>query len=72
MLDGFRRRRIGIRRAPAPRRRLGGCLLWLLGLIAALIILSLLVRRLPEGHQGGPGRPRAPFPAAAVTTGGGR
>jgi hypothetical protein len=32
MLDGFRRRRTGS--GGGPRRRLGGCLLWVLGLLA--------------------------------------
>ena len=48
MLDGFRWRRT---RSGGPRRRLGGCLLWILGLIVALIILSLLFGGFQKGTK---------------------
>jgi hypothetical protein len=68
MFDGFRRRRT---RSGRPQRRLGGCLLWILGLIVALIILSLLFGGFQKGTRAGPASSRAPV-LAAVTAGGGR
>jgi len=69
MLDGFRRRRTGSGRGP--RRRLGGCLLWILGLIVALVILSLMFGGFQKGTKAGLAGAPALFPAA-VTAGGGR
>jgi hypothetical protein len=66
MLDGFRRRRTGS--GGGPRRRLGGCLLWILGLIVALIILSLLFGGFQKGTKAGLAGAPSPFPAA-VTAG---
>jgi len=78
MLDGFRRRRTGSGRGP--RRRLGGCLLWILGLIVALVILSLMFGGFQKGTKAGLAGAPAPVPAAvtavpwpaAATAGGGR
>jgi hypothetical protein len=68
MFDGFGRRRTG---SGGPRRRLGGCLLWILGLIVALIVLSLLFAGFQKGTKAAPAGAPAPVPAA-VTTGGAR
>jgi len=49
-----------------PRRRLTGCLLWILGLIIILVILSLLFGGFQKGTKaGGAGLP-TPVPARAV------
>jgi len=69
MLGGFRRRMGsgGPRRSP---RRLTGCLLWIVGLIIVLVILSLLFGGFQKGTRvGGDGTP-APSPVAAASTGG--
>jgi hypothetical protein len=69
MFDGFRRRRT---QSGGPQRRLGGCLLWILGLIVALIILSLLFGGFQKGTKA-VGLAGSPAPVlAAVTAGGGR
>jgi hypothetical protein len=48
-----------------PRSRLTGCLLWILGLIIVLIILSLLFGGFQKGTKVGAGAPR-PVPVHAV------
>jgi hypothetical protein len=49
-----------------PRTRLGGCLLWILGLIIVLVILSLLFGGFQKGTKvNGTGRPE-PFSVSAV------
>jgi hypothetical protein len=46
------------RRSWRPRRRLTGCLLWILGLIVVLVILSLMFGGFQKGTKvGGAGRP---------------
>ena len=65
MLDGFRRRRTGSGRGP--RRRLGGCLLWILGLIVALIILSLLFGGFQKGTKASLAGAPAPVIAPALS-----
>jgi hypothetical protein len=55
-----------------PRIRLGGCLLWLLGLLIVLVILSLLFGGFQKGTRTGLGRPAAPagaLPAAGAGAG---
>jgi hypothetical protein len=49
-----------------PRTRLGGCLLWILGLIIVLVILSLLFGGFQKGSKvNGTGRPE-PVSVSAV------
>jgi hypothetical protein len=49
-----------------PRTRLGGCLLWILGLIIVLVILSLLFGGFQKGTKvNGTGRPE-PFSVSGV------
>jgi hypothetical protein len=70
MLSGFRRR-MGSGRPRRQRSRLAGCLLWLLALIVALVILSLLFGGFQKGTRaGGDGAP-VPFPVTAAGPGGG-
>jgi hypothetical protein len=47
-----------------PRSRLTGCLLWILGLIIVLVILSLLFGGFQKGTKVGAGLPM-PVPARA-------
>jgi len=66
---GWRPRRgrdtgISLRRGWRPRRGLTGCLLWILGLIVVLIVLSLLFGGFQKGTKVG-GAP-APLPVSAV------
>jgi hypothetical protein len=68
MLDGFRRRRT--RSGGRPRRRLTGCLLWIVGLIVVLVILSLLFGGFQKGTKaGGDGDPPVPVTAAGPGSG---
>ena len=63
MAEGPRRRGNGLWR---PRSRAAGCLLWVLGLIIVLVILSLLFGGFQKGTKvGGAGAPR-PVPVHAV------
>jgi hypothetical protein len=56
----------GGRPRPGRRTRLGGCLLWVLGLIIVLVILSLLFGGFQKGSKvNGTGRPE-PFSVSAV------
>jgi hypothetical protein len=75
MSYGFWRRRSGGR----SRRRLTGCLLWILIVIIVLIILSLLFGGFQKGTKaGGLGRPApvlvaaAPVAVTGAAAGGGR
>jgi hypothetical protein len=53
-----RRRMSSGRRPWWPRRRLTGCLLWILGLIVVLVILSLMFGGFQKGTKaGGAGLP---------------
>lgn len=62
MAQGYRRRLWG-NGSRRPRRRLTGCLLWILGLIIVLVILSLLFGGFQKGTKAsGTGAP-APVPA---------
>ena len=70
MLGGFRRR-MGSGEPRRPRRRLTGCLLWIVGLIIILIILSLLFGGFQKGTKAGDGAP-VPFSVTAAGPGGGR
>jgi hypothetical protein len=65
MAEGYPRRPWG--NGPRrPRSRLTGCLLWFLGLIIVLVILSLLFGGFQKGTKvGGAGHP-VPVPARAV------
>jgi hypothetical protein len=65
MAEGYRRRPWG--NGPRrPRNRLTGCLLWILGLIIVLVILSLLFGGFQKGTKvGGAGVP-APVRVSAV------
>jgi hypothetical protein len=55
-----------------PRRRLTGCLLWIVGLIVALIILSLMFGGFQMGTKAGGAGVLAPFSYGAVMAGGSR
>jgi hypothetical protein len=67
---GASRRRTGSGPRP-PRRRLAGCLLWIVGLIVVLVILSLLFGGFQKGTKaGGDGGP-APVPVTAAGPGSG-
>jgi hypothetical protein len=58
MLGRSRRRMGSGRRSWRPRRRLTGCLLWILGLIVVLVILSLIFGGFQKGTKvGGAGLP---------------
>ena len=58
MPERSRRRMRSRGRSWRPRRRLTGCLLWILGLIVALVILSLLFGGFQTGTKvGGAGLP---------------
>ncbi len=65
MAEGRRRRLWGS--GPwRPRNRVTGCLLWILGLIIVLVILSLLFGGFQKGTKaGGAGAPR-PVPVHGV------
>ncbi len=68
MFDGLGRRRVRSRR---PRRRLAGCLLWILAVIIVLIVLSLLFGGFQKGTKaGGAGSPVPPRVTATATGGG--
>ena len=60
------------RRRWRPRRRLTGCLLWILGLIVVLIILSLMFGGFQMGTKAGGAGVLAPLLSGAVMAGGGR
>jgi hypothetical protein len=67
MLGRSRRRMSRDRRSWRPRRRLTGCLLWIVGLIVALVILSLMFGGFQKGTKvGGAG---LPGPVRVSTTG---
>jgi hypothetical protein len=58
MLERSRRRMSSGRRSWRPRHRLTGCLLWILGLIVVLVILSLIFGGFQKGTKaGGAGLP---------------
>jgi hypothetical protein len=58
MLERSRRRMRPGRRSWRPRHRLTGCLLWILGLIVVLVILSLMFGGFQKGTKvGGAGLP---------------
>jgi hypothetical protein len=70
MPGGFRRR-MGSG-GPRRPRRLTGCLLWIVALIIALVVMSLLFGGFQKGTKvGGDGAPR-PFPVTAAGPGSGR
>ncbi len=72
MLGGFRSRRMGPSRSRRPRSRLAGCLLWLLALIVALVILSLLFGGFRKGTRAGGNGAPVPSSATAARAGDGR
>jgi hypothetical protein len=55
-----------------PRRRLTGCLLWIVGLIVVLIILSLMFGGFQMGTKAGGAGVLLPPRIGAVTAGGSR
>jgi hypothetical protein len=55
-----------------PRRRLTGCLLWIVGLIVVLIILSLMFGGFRMGTKAGGAGVLAPQHFGALVAGGGR
>jgi hypothetical protein len=55
-----------------PRRRLTGCLLWIVGLIVVLIILSLMFGGFQVGTKTGGAGVLAPLLSGAVMAGGRR
>jgi hypothetical protein len=58
MVERFRRRMSAGGQSWRPRRRLTGCLLWILGLIVVLVILSLMFGGFQKGTKvGGAGVP---------------
>jgi hypothetical protein len=58
MLERSRRRMSSGGSLRRPRRRLTGCLLWIVGLIVALVILSLMFGGFQKGTKvGGAGLP---------------
>ena len=58
MLERSRRWMSSGRQRRRPRRRLTGCLLWILGLIVVLVILSLMFGGFQKGTKvGGAGLP---------------
>ena len=58
MLERLRKRMSSGRQPGRPRRRLTGCLLWILGLIVVLVILSLMFGGFHKGTKvGGAGLP---------------
>jgi hypothetical protein len=66
--DFTKRRRTSLPRSRPrrPRGRLAGCLLWLVGLIIVLVILSLLFGGFQKGSKvNGTGIP-VPFPVSAT------
>ena len=71
MLDGFRRR-MGSGGPRTPRRRLTGCLLWIVGLIVVLVILSLLFGGFQKGTKAGSDGAPVLFSVTAASPGGGR
>jgi len=52
-----------------PRRRLTGCLLWVLAIIIVLVILSLLFGGFQKGSKAGGARVPSPVPAGPVSAG---
>jgi hypothetical protein len=58
MVERSRRRMSSRRRSWRPRSRPAGCLLWILGLIVVLVILSLMFGGFQKGTKaGGAGLP---------------
>jgi hypothetical protein len=57
------------RRRWRPRRRVTGCLLWIVGLIVVLIILSLMFGGFQMGSKAGSAGVIAPLHFGAVTAG---
>jgi hypothetical protein len=53
----------GLRR---PRTRLGGCLLWLLGLLIVLVILSLVFGGFQKGTKVNGTGPPVPLPVSSA------
>jgi len=69
MVIRSRRRARSAGRRWRPRRRLTGCLLWIVGLIAVLIILSLMFGGFRMGPKGGGAGVLAPLHFGAVVAG---
>jgi hypothetical protein len=65
MLERSRRRMSSGGPLRRPRRRLTGCLLWILGLIVALVILSLMFGGFQKGTKVGGAGPPAPLRVSA-------
>jgi hypothetical protein len=66
MLGRSRGRSASGRRGWRPRRRLTGCLLWIVGLIVALIILSLLFGGFQKGAKASGAPAPVPLPVTAA------
>lgn len=66
--DFDKRWRIGLlgSRPRRPRIRLGGCLLWLLGLLIVLVILSLLFGGFQKGTKVNGTGPPVPFAVSSA------
>jgi hypothetical protein len=66
--DFDKRRRMGLlgSRPRRPRIRLGGCLLWLLGLLIVLVILSLLFGGFQKGTKVNGTGPPVPFSVSSA------
>jgi hypothetical protein len=54
------------------RRPKGGCLLWVLGLLVILVILSLMFGGFQKGTKAGGARVLAPYSVTAARTGASR
>ena len=72
MVNRSRRRVSSARQRWGRRRRLTGCLLWIVGLIVVLIILSLMFGGFQMGTKAGGAGILAPLHLGAVMIGSGR
>jgi hypothetical protein len=54
------------------RRPKGGCLLWVLGLLVILVILSLMFGGFQKGTKAGGARVLVPYSVTTARAGGGR
>jgi len=70
MVNRSRRRARSGGRRWRPRRRLTGCLLWIVGLIVVLIVLSLLFGGFRMGTKAGGAGVLSPLHYGAVVAGG--
>ena len=55
-----------------PRPKIGGCLLWVLGILVILVILSLMFGGFQKGTKAGGARVLVPYSLTNTRAGGGR